>query len=101
MVWDRNYYVLEVEKQFSDCRIYQDVSNSENILAKLSQAVSKMVSALKRKVLITEEQLKYFTCEYKKATNFGKLYLLPKMKNQLFEVTQRPLILWYSYREMV
>ena len=55
MVWDRNYYVLEVEKQFSDCRIYQDVSNSENILAKLSQAVSKMVSALKRKVLITED----------------------------------------------
>ena len=24
---------------------------------------------------LTEKQIKYFTCEFKEATNFGKLYL--------------------------
>ena len=28
---------------------------------------------------ITEKQFKYFSCEYRKAANFGKLYFLPKL----------------------
>ena len=79
VVWDRIDYVLETEKQLSDPSVYRDVSNRENILPKLSEASNKMFSSLRRKGFITEKQLKYFTYEYKKATNFGELYLLPKI----------------------
>ena len=73
VVWDRNDYVLEAEKQLSDPSVYRDVSNNENILPKLSEATNKMFSSLRRKGFITEKQLNYFTYEYKKATHFDKL----------------------------
>ena len=38
VVWDRNDYVLEAEKQLSDPSVYRDVNNGENILPKLSKA---------------------------------------------------------------
>ena len=45
---DRNDYVLEAEKQLSDPSVYRDVSNSENILPKLSEASNKMFSSFRR-----------------------------------------------------
>ena len=51
-----------------------------------------MFSSLRRKSFITEKRLKYFTYEYKKATNFGKPYLLPKIHNRLSDVSGRPVI---------
>ena len=35
--------------------------------------------SLKSQGKITEKELKYFTYEYQKATNLGKMYLLPKI----------------------
>ena len=57
VVWDRNDYVLEAEKQLSDPIVYRDVSNGENILTKLSEASNKMFSSLRRKSFIEEKQL--------------------------------------------
>ena len=62
------------------------------MLPKLSEASNKMFSSLRRKDFITEKQLKYFTYKYEKATNFDKLYLLPKIHKQLFDVPRRPVI---------
>ena len=36
--------------------------------------------------------MKYFTYEFKKATNFGKLYLLSKRHKRLHNVPGRPVI---------
>ena len=36
--------------------------------------------------------MKYFTYEYKRACNLGKLYLLPKSHKRLFNVHGRPVI---------
>ena len=77
---------------FATPSVYRDVSNKENILPKLSEVSNKMFSSLRKKGFITEKQLKYFTYEYKKATNFGKLYLLPKIHKRLFDVPGRPVI---------
>lgn len=37
VVWDRNDYLLEAEIQLSGTKVYRDVSNTENILRKLSE----------------------------------------------------------------
>ena len=39
---------------------------------------------------ITEKQLEYFPYECRKATNYGKLYFLPKIKKKLRNVPGRP-----------
>ena len=54
---------------------------------------NRMVSNLKKRGYITEKQLKYFYYEYGKATNFGKLYILPKIHKRLHNVPDRPVIL--------
>ena len=51
-----------------------------------------MFSGLKRRGFITVKQLKYFTYEHKKATNFDKLYLLPKIHRRPFNVLGKPVI---------
>ena len=77
-VWHRNDYLLEVDKQLKNKTFYGDVEYNVNILKDLAQASNEMSSGLKRRVFINEKQLKYFTYEHKKATNFGKLWLYLK-----------------------
>ena len=38
---------MEAEKQLRDKNVYQEVSNSENILSKLTKMSNKMFSSLK------------------------------------------------------
>ena len=73
-VSDRNDYLIEAEKQLSDTKVYRDVSNTKNILSKLSEVSNEMFNSLKRGGFLTEKQMKYFTYEFKKTTNFSKLY---------------------------
>ena len=49
VVWDRNNYLLEAERQLIDTKVYRDVSNTENILGKLSETSNKMLTSLKRR----------------------------------------------------
>ena len=74
VAWDRNDYLIEAEKQLSDTKVYRDVSNTKNILSKLSEVSNEMFNSLKRGGFLTEKQMKYFTYEFKKTTNFSKLY---------------------------
>ena len=52
----------------------------------------KMFSSLKRTGFLAEKQMKYFTYELEKPTNFGKLYLLPKVHKRIHNVPGRPVI---------
>ena len=51
-----------------------------------------MFQSLRKKNLITEKELKYFGYQHKKSTNFGKMYLLPKIHKRLDNVPGRPVI---------
>ena len=85
VIWDRNDYLLEADKQLKDKKVYRDVEYNVNILKDLAEASNEVFSDLKRRGFI-------FTYEYRKATNFGKLYLLPKIHKRLYNVPGRPVI---------
>ena len=53
---------------------------------------NKIIRSLKSQGKITEKELKYFTYEYRKATNLGKMCLLPKIHKRLSNVLGRPVI---------
>ena len=71
---------------------YAQKGNSENILSKLAEMSNKMFSSLKKTGYITERQLKCFSYEHRKITNFGKLYFIPKIHKSLHNVPGRPII---------
>ena len=62
-------------------------------MQELADNSNKLFKNLKTKRSITEKELKYFTIAFKKATNLGKLYLLPKIHKRLENVPGRPVIL--------
>ena len=64
VVWDRNDYIAEAEKQLGDKNIYEDVNFSDRILRDLVDKRNEMFRSLKFQGKITEKELKYFTYEY-------------------------------------
>ena len=52
----------------------------------------KLFRNLKNNREIKEKELKYFIIDFKKATNLGKLYLLPSVHKCLSQVLGRPVI---------
>ena len=92
VVWDCSDYKAEAEKQLSDQNVYRDVDFKDKILQDLADSSNKLFQNLKRKGSITEKELKYFTIGFKKATNLGKLYLLPKIHKRLESVPGRSVI---------
>ena len=91
-VWDRNDYIKEAEKQLNDTNLYKDVCFNEKLLRKLKGTSNKLFQNLKAKGIISDKQLKYFRYQYKKVTNLGKLYLLPKIHKRLANVPRMPVI---------
>ena len=65
--------MLEFEKYLNDKRVHKDV-NVENVLTDLVEKRNKIFNRLCSHRLISESESKYFTYNFKKATNPGKLY---------------------------
>ena len=92
MIWGRNDYLKEAEKQLSDRSTYLETKVIEKDLVNLVEQSNKMFENLQRKSVIQEREENYFKFNFKKATNLGKLYLLPKIHKGLSNVPGRTVI---------
>ena len=91
--WDRQDYIAEVERELGDVTVYKDVDFKEKMQQDHAESSNKLFRNLKNKGGITEKELlKYFTVDFKKATNMGKLYFLLKIHKRLSDVPGRPVI---------
>ena len=90
-------YILEAEKHLNDKRVYKEVKFNENILTGLVEKSNKIFNRLCSHILISESELRYFTYNFKKAINLGKLYFLPKIHKRLANVPGNYFQLRYSH----
>ena len=90
VVWDRQDYLKETERQLSDSSIYKEVKVTEKDLVDLVDKSNKIFVDLERRNIIQEKEKNYFKFNFKKATNVGKFYLLPKIHKSLSKVPGRP-----------
>ena len=86
VVWDRDDYIREVEKQLGDKEIYEEVSNDpQPIINTIHRAVEK----IRKRGDLSADNIKYFMV---KDPKFARFYLLPKIHKRLENVPGRPII---------
>ena len=93
MVWDLEIYLAEAGGQLKDNETYESSSFKDVDLVKLEEKSNSIFQSLRKRKLITKEERRYFTYKYKKVTNFGKMYLLPKIHKRLVNEPCRLVIL--------
>ena len=96
VVWNRFDYLHEASRQLQDQNIYGNVKFNENILTDLVAKSNKIFKRLCSHKLISEKELKYFTYNFKKATNLGNLYFLREIHKCLSAIPGRPVIYYYG-----
>ena len=89
----------EAERQLSDEKIYEKIRITEKDQVEWLEKSYNLSSNLKSKNVTTENKNNYFRFNFKKATNLGKLYLIPKIfgLQGICNVPGRPVI--FNYRE--
>ena len=87
VVWDRNDYLLEAEKQLSDKEVYEQCDGDP--LPNLQKMISKELHKIKDKKEIDSKTLDYLLIN---DPRLGRFYLLPKIHKRLFSVPGRPVI---------
>ena len=92
VVWDRTDFLKDAERQLSDEKTYEEVRITEEDQAELVGKSNNLFSNLRRKNMIAENENNYFRFNFKKATNLGKLYLLPKIHKGLCKIPGWPVI---------
>ena len=92
VVWDKLDYLAEAENHLKDNNTYKDVKFGDDDLVKLVGTYNKMFKQLLSKQNISSSEFKYFSYNYKKSTNLGKMYLLPKIHKRLENVSGRPVV---------
>ena len=80
VVWYRLDYVAEAQNQFSDSNTYQAVKFSGKDQVKLDENSNSVFKSL---TVIKEKEKNNIKFNFKKATNVGKSYLLPKIYTNL------------------
>ena len=90
--WDRCDYVKQAEKQLGDGTVYEEINFNKKILSLLVDSSYKSFRKLDSSDYISYNEMMYFTFEYKKACNLGKLHVSPKICNRLLDVPEKSVI---------
>ena len=86
VVWDREDYIKEAEKQLGDEQVYEEVSNDA---APLLKTINEVNAKIRKRGDLKRDNLDYFIM---KDTKFARFYLLPKIHKRLHNVPGRPVI---------
>ena len=90
VAWDKLDYLAGTENYLKDNNTYQDVKFGDDDPVKLVEKSNKMFKQLLSKQNISSSKFKYLSYNYKKLSNLGKMYLLPKIHKRLESVPGRP-----------
>ena len=86
VVWDKDNYIQEVEKQLVDKEIYEKVSNDPQ---PLFNTIHRAVDKIRKREDQSADNIKYFMV---KDSKFARFYLLPEIHKRLENVPGRPVI---------
>ena len=86
VVWDREDYIKEAEKQLGDEEVYEEVSNDA---APLLKNINAVIAKMRKRGDLKRNNLDYFIM---KDPKFARFYLLPKIHKRLHNVPGRPVI---------
>ena len=86
VVWDRDDYIQEAEKQLGDKEIYEEVSNDPQPLI---DTIHRALEKIRKRGDLSADNIKYFMV---KDPKFARFYLLPKIHKRLENVPGRPVI---------
>ena len=70
----RDDYIKEANKQLKEKTVYKDINFKETILSHLMDKSNKSFKSFCTRKFVMEKELKYFSYDFKKATDLGKLY---------------------------
>ena len=83
VLWDREDYIKEAEKQLGDEEVYEEVSNDA---APLLKTINEVNAKIRKRGDLKRDNLDYFIM---KDTKFARFYLLPKIHESLHNVPDR------------
>ena len=86
VLWDREDYIKEAEKQLGDEEVYEEVSNDA---APLLKTINEVIAKIRKRGDLKRDNLDYFIM---KDTKFARFYLLPKIHKRLHNVPDRPVV---------
>ena len=86
MIWDREDYIKEAEKQLGDSDVYEEVPD---VPEPLISTINKTIEKIKKRKHLKNETIKYFKV---KDPKFARFYLLPKIFKRLNNVPGRSVI---------
>ena len=86
VVWDREDYIKEAEKQLGDEQVYEEVSNDA---APLLKTINEVIAKIRKRGDLKRDNL---DCFIMKDPKFARFYLLPKIHKRLHNVPGRPVI---------
>ena len=91
VIWDREDYIKETEKQLGDEEVYEEVSNDA---APLLKTINAVLAKIRNWGDLKRDNLDYFIMKDPKFTRF---YFLPKIHKRLHNVPDRPAIFNSGY----
>ena len=86
VVWNREDYIKEAEKQLGDQEVYEEVSNNA---APVLKTINGVIAKIRKRGDLKRDTLDYFIM---KDPKFARFYLLPKIHKRLHNVPGRPVI---------